>query len=118
MDILNNPNVQKAIDHNNMVNTVSHTLAQNLLDKETAWSKMCGIQRKSCIKYLVSISDSEEDLFQSLIDLNSGDFDINWELFEPGDKVGEETKALVKALGGLVAKNGALVMIMTNDKMY
>ena len=90
-------------------------LADQLMSTKT-YAAMTTIERKTCVRHIVSQVESKQELQERLQrDLGVGYCCISWHLSEPGDKTGDEARMLVKALGGLVAKNGALVMIMTPD---
>lgn len=118
VDVLNNPHVVAAAKLEGHKDKMVADLADQLMSTKT-YSAMTANERKICVRHIVSQVESEQELQERLQrDLGAGYCCINWHLSEPGDKTGDEARMLVKALGGLVAKNGALVMIMTPDDNF
>ena len=118
VEILNDPTIQAAVMSQKIKGELGSTLTDQIMSTKI-WRDMNKNERKICIKHVVSQVESKEELHKRLqSDFALGYVAINWSLSEPGDKVGEEARMLVTALGGLVAKNGALVMIMTTDDSF
>ena len=118
VEILNNPAIKNAVKFEQHKDGMIGKLAEVLMSTKT-WHNMNADERRMCIRHIVNQAESEDDLRQRLRnELGLSCCAINWYLPAPGDKVGEEARMLVKALGGLVAKNGALVMIMTFDGSF
>jgi hypothetical protein len=118
VEILNNPTIKAAVMSQQIKGQLGSALADQLMSTKT-WNDMTKNERKICIQHVVSQVESEEELRNRLqSDFALGYVAISWHLSEPGDKTGDEARMLVTALGGLVAKNGALVMIMTADDQF
>ena len=118
VEILNNPTIKAAVMSQQMKGKLGSALADQLMSTKT-WGDMNKNERKICIKHVVSQVESEQELRDRLqSDFSIGYVAINWHLSEPADKTGDETRMLVTALGGLVSKNGALVMIMMIDGQF
>ena len=118
IEILNNPMIQAAVMSEQIKGKLDSGLADQLISTKT-WDEMSKNERKICVKHVVSQVESEQELRDRLrSDFGLGYVAINWHLSEPGDKTGDEARMLVAALGGLVAKNGALVMIRTADDSF
>ena len=118
VEILNNPHIRAAVAHETAKDKLVGDMAEQILSAKT-WRDMTKNERKICVRYIVSQVESEAELRERLTkELNFGYCAINWHLSDAGDKTGDEARALVKALGGLVSKNGALVQIMTADEMF
>lgn len=118
VDVLNNPHVRAAVAHETAKDKLIADMAEQLLSTKT-WGDMSKNELKICVRNIVSQVESEDELRERLTkELGFGYCAINWHLSDAGDKTGDEARALVKALGGLVSKNGALVKIMTADDMF
>ena len=117
VDILGSEAVHAAIEHERLKDEFSAEIAEQLMTDKT-WVDMSTNERGVCVRFIVSQVESEEKLRERLTELGAKYFSIQWSLSEPGDQTGQEARMLVKALGGLVAKNGALVMIMTPDEQF
>lgn len=118
VEILNNPTIKNAVKFEQYKDEMIGTLTEVLMSTKT-WHNMNADERRMCIRHIVNQVESKDDLQQRLRnELGLGCCAINWHLPVPGDKTDEEARMLVKALGGLVAKNGALVMIMTFDGSF
>ena len=86
--------------------------------RNKSWEDMDGVERRACVRALVVQTESEGELLEGLALLGIEDFSVAWHLPDPDDQTGQEAQMLVKALGGLVSKNGALVMIMTPEEQF
>lgn len=116
-DILNDPTIRMAIRGQQSKDELRAKLASLLISTKT-WETMTANERKVCVQHIVTEVESELELSRRLNDLGCTDCAINWHDVDPSDKTGLEAQALVKALGGLVAKNGALVSVMTADEDF
>jgi len=116
-DVLSSKAVQGAVANEQWKDEMVAGVAEWLMTNKS-WVEMTKDERKACIRTSVSQVESEDELRERLAELGVEGFIINWHLSEPGDETGQEARMLVKALGGLVAKNGALVMIMTPDEQF
>lgn len=118
VEIIGNPIIENAIQHQSVRAQLGGMAAERLIDS-VPWGDMSPAQRKICIRHTVSQVETEHELQQRLqADFDIYDACINWYLPEEGDQTGKEAQMLVKALGGLIAKNGALVQIMTFDDLF
>ena len=117
-EILNNPTIQMAVAAEQHKDKMVTDLAEQLISTKT-WSNMNDKEHQICVRHIVLQASSEEELRKLLTEeLGTGYCSINWHLPPDGDKTGQEAQMLVKALGGLISKNGAMVMIMTMDGMF
>lgn len=117
VDVLNDPHIKGAIRLEQMKDGMCAQLGQLLISTKT-WETMTGNERKVCVRYIASDSSSEIELSRRLNDIGCTDCAICWKDTDPNDKTSLEARALIKALGGLVSKNGALVMMMTADDQF
>lgn len=118
MEVLTNPDIQNAVRFQGFKNQLGSQLAVALMDTKP-WADMDKTERKLCVKYVVSQVESEEELHERLrTDFGLSYVAISWHLPDPDDKTGQEALMFVRALGGLVSKNGAMVMIMTMDDSF
>jgi hypothetical protein len=117
VEILNNPTFQMAVRHEESKAGLRDQLA-NLLMTTKTWETMNEKERKLCVQSVVSQVSSELELSRRLNDIGLTDCAINWSDVDPNEKTALEAQMIVKALGGLVAKNGALVSIMTVEDMF
>ena len=116
-DILNSPVIQAAVRFEQSKDGMRAQLAKLLISTKT-WETMTEKERKVCIQYIVTECESELELSRRLNDIGCTDCAIRWSDVDQKDIVAFEAQTLVKALGGLVAKNGALVMIMTTENYF
>ena len=117
-EILNDPHVKRAVANELVRDEVAGVIADQLMSTKTWWD-MTADEHKICPRAIVSPVESEEELEGRLrADLGLKLFATHWYLPEPGDKKGDEARILVKAMGGLVSKNGALVMIRTSEDTF
>jgi hypothetical protein len=110
VDVLDSSAVKGAIRHYKMVDQVVDAVVPHLL-QEKNWFEMNKTEREASLRYLVGQAESEESLRQSLSEVGVDDYMLSWSDVDPNDKTSLEAQALVKALGGLVAKSGALVSV-------
>ena len=110
VDVLNNSAVNGAIKRYEMIDEVVDAVVPHIL-QEKGWDEMNETEQKASLRYLVGQADSEESLQHSLSELGVEGYMLSWSDVDPDDKTSLEAQALVKALGGLVAKNGALVNV-------
>ena len=115
VDILNNPAIRAAVQFETQKDRLIADLAEQLISTKT-WGTMNTDERWTCLRYIVSQVSTEEELRDRLrSELSLGYVAFEWHLSSPDDETGNEARMLVKSLGGLVTKSGALVMIMTSD---
>jgi hypothetical protein len=117
-EILNDPTIQMVVALEQHKDKMVAGIAEQLMSVKT-WGNMNEKERKICVRHIVLQASSEEVLRKLLTEeLGMGCCSINWYLPPDGDKTGLEAQMLVKALGGLISKNGAMVQIMTMDGMF
>lgn len=113
VEILGNPAIESAVAHQQTLIALAARPVEYLIDT-VPWKDMTPDQRKMCIVYSVSQVESQEELERRL----ERDFGISacvsWHQPDPNDRSDMEAKMLVQALGGLISKSGAMVMIMTH----
>lgn len=110
-DVLTNPTVQGAVAYQTSLDPLVRATADSLMS-HTTWGDMNPEQRKLCLRAIVLECSTENELRRRLhTDLGLDHPHIAWEDISPDDVTGQEARAFVKALGGLVSKSGALVMI-------
>jgi len=114
LDILGNSSVQMAAKHNELQDRQRAQIADALISTKT-WSSMAKKERELCIHYLINESTSEADLRHRLAEIGVGYVAVSWQDVDQNDKTSREAQILVKALGGPIAKNGAMVMVDTID---
>lgn len=113
-EILGNPDFQMAARANDAKNGLRAQIADALISTKT-WGDMTKKERDLCVHHLVSESESEDDLRRRLAEIGVGYVAVSWQDVDPNDKTSLEAQMIVKALGGPIAKNGALVMVSTMD---
>jgi len=110
-----NPRKALLLAHS-VIDRANHTDTLNRLGARIAQSKdfdsMTDVEIKIAVRSIVASSSSEEEIERRLIDeLNYHDV-IDLCIDIPTDEVGKQARELVRGLGGLVMKNGAMVMGM------
>lgn len=113
-EILGNPDFQLAAKAQDAKSGLRAQIADALISTKT-WSDMTKKERDLCVHHLVSESEREADLRQRLTEIGVGYVAVSWQDVDPSDKTSLEAQMIVKALGGPIAKNGALVMVSTLD---
>lgn len=113
-EILNNPDVKLAALANDFKSGPRAQIADALMATKT-WSDMDKKERELCIHHLISESENESELRQHFADLGVGYVAVSWSDVDQNDKTAREAQMLVKAMGGPIAKNGAMVMVNTMD---
>ena len=113
-DILGNPAIQMAARANDSKARMRAQIADTIISTKT-WGDMNKKERKLCIDYAVSQSVNETELRVRLTEMDVGYVAIDWHDTDPNDKVALEAQMLIQALGGTIAKNGALVSVSTMD---
>lgn len=114
LDILGDPKFHMAAKANDAKNGLRAQIADAIISTKT-WGDMNKQERKLCIDYLVSESETEAELRQRLTEIGVGYVAVSWQDVDPNDKRSLEAQMIVRALGGPVSKNGALVMVSTMD---
>src|SRR3569833_1408791 len=110
--ILDNPVITDAIERRQELLRLAARHVEHLIDT-TPWRDKSASQRKLCIAHTVSQVETKEELERRLQEDFGVYACIDWYLPEPSDQAGAEARAFGQAIGGLVSKNGAMVMIMT-----
>lgn len=113
-EILGNPLFQLAVKAEDAKTLLLAQIAAVLISTKK-WIDMSEEERHLCVHYLVNKSESETDLRSRLTENCIDYVDINWKEVDPNDKKSLEVQMIFKALGGLVAKNGALVRVIILD---
>lgn len=117
VEILGNPAIKSEVARRQVLVALAAGPVEHLIDT-VPWDNMTSDQRKMCIIYTVSQVESQEELERRL----ENDFGIyaciDWHQPDPNDQHDMEAKMLVQALGGLISKSGAMVMIMTHDGSF
>jgi hypothetical protein len=115
-DLQNNSSL-RAIARFQRANDPRIEWAAELLMSTKTWYMMNGIERKTCVRHLVSQVSSEVELLKILrTELGLKNITLTWWL-PPEDEASIQARMLLKSLGGCVSGNGACVMIMTlNDQ--
>lgn len=113
-DILGNRDIQMAAKASDIKTKMRSQIADAIISTKT-WTDMNKKERKLCIDHLVSESETEAELRKRLTEIGVGYVAIDWMDVDPNDKTSLEAQMLVKALGGPIAKNGAMVMVNTMD---
>ena len=116
-EILNNPAFQRLSQAEELKNKMRAGIAQQLIASKKL-SAMKLTEREVCIRYIVGESTSEVELRNRLCELGLEYFDVFWSDVNPTDKTSLEAQMIVKALGGLIAKTGAMVNVTTVDEVF
>jgi len=83
-----------------------------LVTKGKTYYDMTDPEIELAAKNIISTSSSEEEVHERLRDELDYPYSISLHTDIPTDSAGREARELVRALGGLVMKNGAMVMGM------
>lgn len=120
VNVLGNEMIQEAVESERIRNAFVVEVLEPLIMCLKSWEDMDSGERQACVRAAVLASESEGELLENLDILGMGkeDFSVSWHLSDPGDQTGDEARMLVRALGGLVSKNGALVMIRTAEEEF
>ncbi|MCX6715124.1 MAG: hypothetical protein NTX72_04895 [Candidatus Uhrbacteria bacterium] len=118
--VLQNPVIKRVVNRSRSRDTLTQLMGKHLiLNMRKTYETMTQTERQICVRAIVTQVESEKELAHYLaLVLGVNDFHIRWHLAEPDDVPGQEARMLVEALGGLVSKNGALVMIYIHDEEY
>ena len=119
-DILNNPDVQKAINQREIIDKVGAIYASRIMP-DKAWDDMSELERETCVRFIVSEVSSEDELRQRLVDqlgLDEDSIEINWSPSEESNEADQELRKLIKALGGIVTERGDLVSVIIDDESF
>lgn len=115
--VLRDPVVQQHAIAAEILDAVLAPFAEMILAAKE-WYAMDAEERAICIRHLVGMSESEARLSQWLDDMGCHQHMIQWMDVDPNDTTALEAQVLLRALGGLVAANGALVIVTADDEMY
>ena len=116
-NVLNDPTLQLAALINESQRELKDRLAQLILATKS-WNDMNEKERALSVEYLVRQSESEGDLSRRLDEAGCSMHAIQWMDVDPSNQTSLKAQMLVKALGGSVGKNGALVNVATCDDIY
>lgn len=116
-DILNNPEILAVIQARESADYVLRHAVDRLMTSKS-WSEMTPNEREACVRRVVGQTEALTELHQMLDAIGCPFRAIAWTEVDPNDKVALEAQALVKALGGLVSKNGVLVSISTDEDLF
>ena len=118
VEILKNPLILRAVACQELKDVAVEVLAKGLMSAKS-WEEMAANEQRDCIRYIVGQVESRDELKLRLEDdLNLYSSEIDWSDPVPGDKTDEEARMLIKAMGGLVAKNGATVTIWHYGELF
>lgn len=93
-----------------LVNEVASLIVPSHIKKP--FNEMGTQEIEIALRHIVTTSSSEEEIRRRIKDELKCPGHPTLHIDQPKDQVGEEARELVKALGGLVTKTGAMVMIM------
>lgn len=114
LEILGNPGFQIAAKAEDAKTVLRAQIVDALISTKT-WGDMTKKERDLCVHHLVSESESEANLRSRLAEIGVGYVAISWQDVDSNNKTSLEAQMIVKALGGPIALNGALVMVSTMD---
>jgi len=115
--VLDNENILRAVICELEKDALAIKLAKQIRSEKT-WGEMAADERQVCVRAMVAQAASQEELRERLTELSPDPFCIDWSLAEPDDRAGQEERMLVKIMGGLVASNGALVIIWATHEKF
>lgn len=88
----------------------------SLLEEEEAvprgWTSLSDTEIKAAVREIVRTSTSDEEIRQRVADELGYPYDLVIASHTPSDQIGRVARRLVANLGGLITKDGAMVMIM------
>jgi len=83
-----------------------------LQNRKKRYDDMTDSEIKAAARHIITSSSSEAEVEQRLRDELEYPYSIALHTTVPDDSDGREARALVRALGGLVMKSGAMAMVM------
>lgn len=83
-----------------------------IITRKKSYYEMDDVEIKAAVRHIISSSSSEAEVEKRLRDEIDYPYDIAMYTTIPDDATGREARELVRGLGGLVMKNGAMVMAM------
>ncbi len=117
-DILNNPLI-KAVGRLQETRLAAFGNVVEVLMASKTWSEMTSRERQLCIRHIVAQVESKDELISQLrAQLGIKEAHVSWSMPNPNDQASLEARALVKAMGGPISKNGALVMVDTIEDLF
>ncbi len=117
-DILNNPLI-KAVGRLQETRLAAFGSVVEVLMASKTWSEMTHQERRLCIRHIVAQVESKDELISQLrAQLGIKEAHVSWSMPNPNDQASLEARALVKAMGGPISKNGALVMVDTIEDLF
>lgn len=99
--------VIRAAQHTKLINSIGADVV-----RRKSYHDMSDVEIKVAAKHIISSSSSEAEVQQRLRDELDYPYSIALHTTIPDDVTGREARELVRGLGGLVMKNGAMAMAM------
>lgn len=99
--------VIRAARHTKLVNSVGAVVVQR-----KSYNNMTDAEIKVSARHIITSSSSEEEVQQRLRDELGYPYGVALHTTIPSDATGRQARELVRGLGGLVMKNGAMAMAM------
>jgi hypothetical protein len=116
-DILGNADIRALGQRAQLENKLRAGVARQLIASKK-FSDMTAAERKVCVQFLVGETSSEAELCLRFGEVGLDFFQIDWQDTDPNDRTSMEALALVRALGGMISKTNALVMVMTVEDTF
>ena len=117
MSFVGEHNPRKALSlADSVIRAARHTKLIDSIGAVFVWGKsyhvMTDVEIKVAARYIITSSSSEAEVQQRLRDELSYPYRVALHTTIPEDATGREARELVRVLGGLVMKNGAMAMAM------
>ena len=87
-------------------------LIGEIVVQRKTYEDMTDVEVKAAARHIISTSNSENEVRRRIQDELGYPHDIDLHTTIPDDATGREARELVRGLGGLVMKNGAMAMAM------
>lgn len=85
-----------------------------MVAKVRSYSQMTDLEFKAAVRNIITSSSSEEEVQRRVREELNYPYTIALHTSVPNDATGREARELVRGLGGMVMKNGAMVMAMAH----
>jgi hypothetical protein len=99
--------VIRAAQHAKLINSIGAFVVSH-----KSYSDMTDAEIEVAARHIISSSSSEAEVLRRLRDELGYPYSIALHTTIPDDTTGREARELVRGLGGLVMRNGAMVMVM------
>jgi hypothetical protein len=99
--------VIRAAKHTKLIDSIGAVVV-----RRKSYRDMTDVEIKVAARHIISSSSSEAEVQQRLRDELGYPYSIALHTTIPDDATGREARELVRGLGGLVMKNGAMAMAM------